>query len=187
MKNKRIVVRIIKITVAAAIAVAIGVTLWLTVIDPMQLVRMYEQRYAYISDEDFNECFDAFNDIAEIALEYDKEHKGKDYSLYFNTPTKPEIYESIDVGSFKSIEISDKDKDGLRRIMQAFERKYAVLDRIKIDNGFVFFRIEVGTFAVVYSPDGKMPEYIAGLQDRNYSFYTRKVRDKWYFVTAVGA
>jgi hypothetical protein len=183
MKNKRIVVRIIKITVATAVAVAIGVTLWLTVIDPMQLVRMYEQRYAYISDEDFDECFDAFNDIAEIALEYNEEHKREDSYLAVNI-YKPCIYESE---NFETIETGEAVEKELASIIAAFEEKHHEIDRIEVDDNSVFFSIDIGTFAVVYSPDGKKPEYIAGLQDRNYSFYTRKVRDKWYFVTAVGA
>jgi hypothetical protein len=45
------------------------------------------------------------------------------------------------------------------------------------------FEIENDRFAVVFSREGSKPKSIIGYEDRGYSFYTRKVRDKWYFIT----
>ena len=131
------------------------------------------------------ENFDAFEEDFELMVDFTKDYfksqesesskiigvgydvKSKNYTLWYNG---------------NNIKISEKLQTSLNRVTnEAFNANLdSRFDRIVYYNDKISLEIDNGSYALVYSFDGKKPSF--NIQNKNAKTHIKKIKDHWYHV-----
>jgi hypothetical protein len=173
------------IALVAIIAATCCFTLVAAFVNPNLIPPLYERvntdRQAYISEADFNRYFSDFEAVANEAVKYHQEVYNSPEIILDYDPDKPaELY---DYNEEVTLRMEGKQSDSLAHINEAFKNGGQEFYQVTVDHEYVFFQIkaDIPCFTVIYSRDGKVPEYLTGYV--YYSFYSRYVKKDWYFLT----
>jgi hypothetical protein len=181
MKKSRKMLIILLIVLACLGGTVLGISIKYPDLLPYFIDVVNTNKRSYMSDEDFNEYQSDFQAIAEFAMNYEDVHgKSREHYLYIDDSDGIQLYDS---DTYKSATLKEEVLTNLTNVNTAFHNSAGVFERINVNEHYVMFKIDNDRFAVVFSREGSKPKSIIGYEDRGYSFYTRKVRDNWYFVT----
>jgi hypothetical protein len=129
---------------------------------------------------EFNEYKDDFQIIGDVVKGLENEMRGGEFDYALLEHGADGVY-LLNANNSERIALSDAQRDSLSRIIEAFG--HGELQLIHFGENRISF-VTSDDFAVVYSFDNKKPEYVRDKsQEKNYYYYTKKLRDNWYAIT----
>ena len=139
------------------------------------LLYQHAVRWAYCVDN-FDDYQSDFSTVAHYCSEYviQQKQNNKEASCQFFYTSQRHLFYDIQV-----LQLPDEVQSSVERISQAFTYKDSVLHSIYCYGEEVYFCIENGQYALVYSPLRK-PSSLDGNSESDV--FVKKIQDGWYHV-----
>lgn len=178
MKKKTKVLISLIVLLIVTVGIFIGISLYRE--SPTGQIATFNTAYnsrTYVNDKDFNDCYEDFCTIVDIAVSYGDQLDESDY--YFMVGVDGDVmYMSYDGDR---VELNKNEEQSLRRIDEAF--KQSSFDVIWVYKDRISFDIYNDYYSLVYSFDDSQPTYIPGLEYMEVSYNVQKIRKNWYHIT----
>jgi hypothetical protein len=146
-------------------------------------------KHTHVSKEDFDRYFNDFDRMAKFMTEFNIQTPiaTKDGRLHYD-PSDPGLLSDFDENV--SFDLNESERESIQNIAKVFSDGEAKFNEISSNEDYFYFReimIERDNelFSIIYSRNGKIPEFITGLTPYEYVYDIEEVRDDWYFLSAI--